>query len=110
MFEFFENFSADQPIPAGNAIQFIRQWARASAAAGELASFEPLPPKQVELAKRIVVEIEAREGRSVVTIPLLKVDEYIKIIARKLQELSLRDLRADGARGKIVLEESRLLR
>jgi hypothetical protein len=69
MFDFLESFSADQLIPAGyNAIQFIRRSARASVAAGEYASFEALPPKQVELAKRIVAEIEAREGQPVVVI------------------------------------------
>jgi hypothetical protein len=41
-FEFLENLKADQVIPAGyNAIQFIRQWARASAAAGVYASLGP---------------------------------------------------------------------
>jgi hypothetical protein len=111
MFDFFEKFSADQLIPAGyNAIQFIRQWARTSSATGERASFEALPPKQVELAKRIVAEIEAREGRSVAALPLLKVDEYINLIAQKLQVLSRRDLHADRDRGKILLEELRLLR
>jgi hypothetical protein len=111
MFDFVESFSSDQAIPAGyNAIQFIRQWARSSAAAGESASFEPLPPLQVELAKRIVAEIEAQEGQPVAAIPLVKIDEYTKIIARKLQELSRRDLHADAARGKILLEELRLLR
>ena len=112
MFDFFEDFSADQMIPAGYyAVQFIRQWARASAVAGtgKYASFEFLPPKQVELAKRIVAEIEAREGQSVVSIPLLKIDDYIKIIADKVQELSRRDLHADGARDKILLDELRLM-
>jgi hypothetical protein len=110
MFDFFDNFRSDQLIPAGyNTIQFIRQWARASATAGEYTLFEALPPKQFELANRIVAEIEAREGQSVAAIPLPKIDEYIRIIARKLQELSLRDLHADGARGKILLDELRLL-
>jgi hypothetical protein len=112
MFDFFEDFSAHEMIPAGyNAVQFIRQWARASAAAGagKYAAFESLPPKEVELAKRIVAEIEAREGQSVVTMPLLKIDEYVRIIADKVQELSRRDLHADRARGKILLDELRLL-
>ena len=111
MFDFLEEFNARQVIPAGyNAIQFIRQWARACAANGQHASFEALPPQQIDLAKRIIAEIETREAQSVVTIPLIKVDEYIKIIARKLQDLSRRDLHADPVRGKVLLEEMRLMR
>ena len=109
MFDFFENFNSDQLIPAGyNAIQFIRQWARASAAPWKFAAFEGLPPKQLELAKRIVLEIESREARSVVEISTFKIDEYTKIISRKIQEISMRDLHGDEARGKILLDELRL--
>lgn len=109
MFDFFENSSVDQLIPAGyNAIQFISQWARASVAPWKFAAFERLPPKQLELAKHVVLEIGAREGQSVVAIPLLKIAEYIKIIADKLLELSFRDLHADEGRGKILLDELRL--
>jgi hypothetical protein len=111
MLEFLENFNADQVIPAGYyAIKFIKEWARSSAAAGEYSSFAGLPPAQMQLAKRIVAEIEDCEGQSVLAMPLVKIDQYINVIGSKIQELSRRDLHADRARGQILLEELRQLR
>jgi len=110
MFDFLEDASSDQVTPAGyGAIQFINRWARESVSFEELAAFVALSPTHVELAKRIIAEIEAREGQSVAAVPLRKIDEYIRIISRKVLEASARDLHVDEAKGRMLLDELRVM-
>ena len=64
----------------------------------------------MELARRIVTEIETREGQPVLALPQLKIQEYIRAVADRLQDLSRRDLKADAKQGKALLEKLRLLK
>ena len=67
MFELLDDVGVESAIPAGyNAIQFIRQWAATTRSGRPL--LEGLSPIQMELAKRIIAEIEMREGKSVLEI------------------------------------------
>jgi hypothetical protein len=109
MFDFLDDLTASQAIPAGYyAIQFIRQWAKAQSPTAKYAAFDTLPPSEADLAKRIVNEIESRECQPVTALPSSKIDDYIKIIAGKLQDLSRRDWHADQAKGEILLQQLRL--
>jgi hypothetical protein len=109
MLEFLDHLRREDTIPAGHhAIQFIRQWAAAAARAGRPASFEGLPPYQLELSKRIVAEIEAHEGKSVLAMSQSDIEDYIRLLAQKVLDLSSRDFPADAARGARLLENLRL--
>src|SRR5271163_408592 len=112
MFEFLDTADVQQALPAGHeAIQFIRQWARSAVRSGMHPSFEKLPSKQIELAKRIVKELEEREGRPVTDISEARIEEYIKLVSERLQTLARRQFPvASEVNGEALLGKLRLVR
>ena len=58
MFDFLNQSALSDVLPAGHdALQYVRQWARAAVRAGRNPEFSDLPPSQASLAKQIVDEI-----------------------------------------------------
>ncbi len=111
MLEFLDDAPVETAFPAGHhAIQFIRQWAAGAARAGRRASFEGLGPAQEGLARRIVAEIEAQEGKPAAEIPEARVEGYIMLISDRLQQLSRKNFHVDSGKGKKLLYELRLTR
>jgi hypothetical protein len=82
----------------------------AAARSGLPSSFEGLPPQQVEVAKRIVKEIEAREGRPVADISRDKIEEYIKLVSERLQSLARRQFVVGQINGVALLDRLRLVK
>jgi hypothetical protein len=108
MFEYLDEARFESAIPAGHyAIQYIRQWAAARAGC---PLFEGLSHSQTELAKRIIAEIEMREGKSVLAIPQAKIQDYIRIVSEKLQSVTSRAFHADAIKGAMLLNELRHVR
>jgi hypothetical protein len=105
MFDYLDNSTITTAFPAGHlAIQFIRH------RTGRTASLEGLPSGQLELAQRIISEIELREGRPAAEISENRIDEYVFQISERLQKLSRRELHADQVKGKNLLDKLRLVR
>jgi len=73
-------------------------------------SFEDLAPAQVELAKRIIAEIEAKEGKPAQEIPEVTVGKYVNLVADRLQQLSRKNFRIDAGSGKSLLNQLRLIK
>ncbi len=108
MFDFLDRSRVDDVLAAGHhALQFVRQWAAAAVRAGRSASITELPPIQAQLATQIVDEIEEVEGVRISDLPESKVEEYVSILADRMQSVALREFRVDKDRGRDLLEELR---
>lgn len=110
MFEFLNDTAVQDAFPAGHhAIQIVRQWAAAAVRSGVRSSMmEDLTPSQATLVTRIVQEIEAHEGKAVTELSEAKVNEYIRAVADRIEELSRRQLGVDRSKGRTLLERLRL--
>lgn len=114
MFDFLENSKVKDLLPDEHHIlQFVRQWGIASmyasglVNAGRLEAPTDLTPKQFELASKIINEIEHRESVPIKDLSQLKVDEYVKLLSQRMQEVAFQEFRVDKNRGRILLDELR---
>ncbi len=106
MFDFLDRSRVNDVLTAGHhALQFVRQWAAAAIHAGRSATITNLPPKQAELATLIVDEIEARESVRITDLPQSKVDEYVRVLSKRMHAVALREFRIDRDRGRSLLED-----
>jgi hypothetical protein len=109
MFEFLNDTVAQDAFTAGHqAIQIVRQWAAAAVRAGIKGSMmEDLTPSQASLVRRIIQEIETREGKPVAELPEQKVNEYIRAVADRIADVSRRQHSVDRIAGRSLLERLR---
>ena len=108
MFDFLTQSTVTDAFPAGHhALQFVMQWAAAALRSGRPASIIDLPESQANLARRIVQEIEDREGIPVTELAPPKVDEYIRSLSNRMQEMSRQQFHVDLDKGRSLLDELR---
>jgi hypothetical protein len=111
VFDFLQTASLEDGAPAGHhAIQFIRQCAAAAFRAGTTVSGEGLLPPQRDLARRIVAEIEAREGQPVRQISRDRIDEYIRVLSDQVQAISRKQFSVDRNKGIDLLSRLRTIK
>ena len=94
-----------------DALRSANLEARSAVRSGIRPSFEKLPAEQIALAKRIVKELEDREGRPVTDISEARIDEYSKLVSERLQTLARRQFPvASEVNGEALLGKLRLVR
>jgi hypothetical protein len=108
MFEYLDTTTIQNAFPASHhAIQYIRQWAAGFLGNSITNTTSDLTPAQAELAKRIVQEIEAVEGKPVAKLSYDKVENYVRILGERIEQLSRQELNANQSVGKNLLDKLR---
>ena len=108
MFEYLDTTTIENAFPAGHhAIQYIRQWASTSLHNSISNTTGDLTPSQAELVKRIIQEIEIVEGKPVTELSPSKVNDYVSILAERIEQLSRQKLNVNQSVGKNLLEKLR---
>src|SRR5262245_54246823 len=114
MFDFLDTKNVQNVVAAGHhSIQYIRQWATA---VGKQLPADTMPldrtsidltPGQTELAHRIIQEIESLEQKPVIELSPSKIDEYIRHLSNRIEQVAGKQLGADREKGRDLLDKLR---